>query len=53
MNRDLDNPIKQIITDAKRKLQFYMVPNQIIVLKEMPLNQNGKIDRVKLKKELS
>ena len=53
LNRELENPAKQIITDAKRKLQFYMVPNQVIVLKEMPLNQNGKIDRVKLKKELS
>lgn len=31
------------------KLPPYLVPNKIIKLKQMPQNQNGKIDRLKLK----
>ena len=48
-NRELDNPSKSIISDAKEKLQFYMIPNKVKILSEMPFNSNGKIDRVKLK----
>lgn len=33
------------------KLPRYMLPNQYVCLEEMPLNLNGKIDRVTLKKE--
>lgn len=34
---------------AQEKLVPYMVPNKIIKLDRMPINANGKIDRVKLK----
>jgi len=35
----------------QEKLPAYMVPNKYIKLRSMPLNLNGKIDRVKLRKE--
>ncbi len=35
----------------RKKLSRYMLPNEFIKLDEMPINLNGKIDRVKLKKE--
>lgn len=34
----------------KQKLPHYMIPSKIISLKEFPLNTNGKIDRIGLKK---
>ncbi|MCF0229170.1 MAG: amino acid adenylation domain-containing protein [Parasporobacterium sp.] len=45
---------KEILRDDFRKrmeklVPAYMVPEKIITLDEMPLNQNGKIDRNKLK----
>ena len=49
LNKELENAQRQILNDAKEKLQFYMVPNKVIILKEMPLNDNGKVDRKKLK----
>lgn len=52
LNKEIENPNKEIIRLAKEKLQFYMIPNKVIVLQEMPYNNNGKIDRVSLKKEL-
>lgn len=44
------NDVKEsdIINDAKRLLATYMIPNRVIILEKMPLNSNGKIDRVKL-----
>ncbi len=35
--------------ELKEKLPVYMIPNQIIFMKELPKNQNGKVDRVKLR----
>ena len=49
LNQELDNPTKTILNDAKEKLQFYMIPNKVVVLDKMPLNKNGKIDRTELK----
>lgn len=45
------NKIKEedIINYANEKLVNYMRPNKIIKLSKMPYNQNGKIDRVRLK----
>ena len=34
---------------CKEKLLPYMLPNEIVKLERMPMNANGKIDRVKLK----
>ena len=50
LNRDIEEPNRKILVDAKEKLQFYMVPNKVIVLNELPLNTNGKIDRLNLKR---
>ncbi len=41
-----EQEIKKALTGL---LPRYMIPNQIIALKEMPLNMNGKIDRQKLR----
>ncbi len=45
----IENPVKNLVVDLKQKLPVYMVPNQYQILQELPLNANGKIDRVKLK----
>lgn len=52
LNQEIDNPVKKILGDAKEKLQFYMVPNKVVVIDEMPLNKNSKIDRVALKRKV-
>lgn len=49
LNRELSSPIKVIIDDLKNKLPNYMIPNKIAIMDNLPLNANGKIDRVKLK----
>ena len=40
---------EDVIKEAKERLVPYMVPNEVIRLKVMPMNANGKIDRVKLR----
>ena len=50
LNKVIEEANRKILTDAKEKLQFYMVPNKVIVLRELPLNNNGKIDRLNLKR---
>lgn len=42
---------KQIYKHLKEKLPWYMLPGKIYLLEELPLNLNGKIDRVRLRKE--
>jgi len=49
LTKNIEDPTKAIIDYAKEKLQFYMVPNKVVVLDKLPLNNNGKIDRTKLK----
>lgn len=41
-----------IIKTLNKTLPVYMLPNKKIKLDKMPLNLNGKIDRVKLKELL-
>lgn len=43
---------KELAEGMKSLLPDYMVPGKFVLLKSMPLNLNGKIDRVLLKKEL-
>lgn len=38
-----------LISSLQKKIPHYMVPNKYVGLKSMPMNLNGKIDRVKLK----
>lgn len=40
----------QIKTALTEKLSSYMVPNRIVLIDKVPLNANGKIDRVELKR---
>ena len=43
----------QAVIDAiKNTVPDYMIPNKKIKLDKMPINLNGKIDRVELKKML-
>jgi len=42
---------QEIIEYAKSKLPNYMIPNKIKAIDSMPININGKIDRVKLKEK--
>ncbi|KAJ3405348.1 hypothetical protein HDV05_006629 [Chytridiales sp. JEL 0842] len=44
----VDVPIPEVLSMAIDSLPYYMVPHKIIALDMMPLNVNGKIDRVKL-----
>ena len=42
----LEDAILNLISN---KLPEYMIPQKLIRMKNMPLNNNGKIDRLKLK----
>lgn len=44
--KDINNKLSKLIPD-------YMLPNKVIALKEIPINANGKIDRVELKTLIS
>ena len=44
-------PEKLVITELKNKLAGYLIPNKVIVLESLPLNDNGKINRTELRKE--
>lgn len=41
---------KTIYQALKKKIPHYMLPSKIEIIDEMPLNMNGKIDRIELKK---
>ena len=41
-----------IQNECKKLLPNYMIPNQIIYIEQLPLNANGQVDRLKLKKML-
>lgn len=41
-----------LLQKIKVKLPQYMLPNKIIELENMPMNLNGKVDRLRLEKEL-
>jgi amino acid adenylation domain-containing protein len=42
----------EVLASCRQSLPDYMVPQKVHVLKEMPWNANGKIDRLKLKQML-
>ena len=43
---------QQIVDAIKESVPDYMIPNKKVHLEKMPINLNGKIDRVELKKQL-
>ena len=43
---------KELYAKLKRMLPEYMLPGKVVYMEDMPLNANGKIDRVKLKEYL-
>ena len=47
---DLDISESEIKNEISKILPNYMIPNVIIIKKELPKNANGKIDRKKIKK---
>lgn len=47
---DSDVEQKQLRDELRKILPEYMIPNLFELMKELPKNQNGKIDRVELKK---
>ncbi len=52
LNSEIEGYKKVIIDDLNKKVAFYMIPNRFELLKEMPMNANGKIDRAGLKARL-
>lgn len=44
--------LAEINTKLRKYLPEYMLPGNLIRVETMPLNQNGKIDRIKLKNML-
>ncbi len=49
---DKDILKKELYAKLKRMLPEYMLPGKVVYMEDMPLNANGKIDRVKLKEYL-
>jgi len=45
------NQEDNIIEDLREFIPSYMLPNKLLFLEELPKNQNGKIDRMALKRE--
>lgn len=40
---------RRIKTELKKYLPYYMIPKTVKIIEHMPLNNNGKIDRSKLR----
>lgn len=43
----------ELVSHLKSKLPFYMIPTRIIAGSIFPINTNGKVDRIKLKSQLT
>ncbi|MCR5505452.1 MAG: AMP-binding protein [Bacilli bacterium] len=48
---EIIEPEKTLLKELKNKLPGYLIPNRIIVMDNLPLNDNGKINRTLLRKE--
>jgi amino acid adenylation domain-containing protein len=48
VHNEKDISVESIITHCSKTLPKYMIPSQIIFVKEIPYNTNGKVDRKKL-----
>lgn len=44
---------EKIIAECKKRLPFYLVPDDVVILPQFPLTANGKIDRNRLIEEYS
>ncbi|OJX63394.1 MAG: hypothetical protein BGO95_00590 [Micrococcales bacterium 73-13] len=42
--RDSEHPVEEVRSRMRERVPAYMVPNQFVVLDEMPMTPNGKID---------
>nr|MCR5515109.1 D-alanine--poly(phosphoribitol) ligase [Lachnospira sp.] len=40
---------KELLEELREDLPSYMIPNKVIMIDEMPMTKNGKIDRNALK----
>ncbi|SPY43647.1 Linear gramicidin synthase subunit D [Peptoniphilus harei] len=49
-NNKIDVEQDELIKFLKNKLPEYMIPFEFVIVGEMPLNKNGKIDRKELRK---
>lgn len=49
---DADITLEQLKEKIEKLVPEYMIPGKVICLENMPVNANGKIDRVKLKELL-
>lgn len=52
LNDGEEKKTSEILADLKNILADYMLPNKIVLKDNIPLNANGKIDRVLLKQEM-
>ena len=48
---EIIEPEKTLLKELKNKLPGYLIPNKVVVLDHLPLNDNGKINRTYLRKE--
>lgn len=44
---------EKIIAECKKRLPFYLVPDDVVILPQFPLTANGKIDRTRVIEEYS
>ena len=49
MVSEIEDDINEIKEELKNKIPQYMIPSKIKLMKILPKNANGKIDRKKLK----
>ena len=43
---------KILVDELQKLIPKYMIPNEYVQMSDLPMNANGKIDRVKLKEEV-
>ena len=49
LERGCELTAKEIRKNLKNLLSEYMIPHKVVIMEQLPMNQNGKIDRVSLR----